>query len=226
MVEVIFFDAVGTLFGVRGSVGQMYQVVAQEWGVEIDPQVTDRCFYQVFQAAPPMAFPGCPPALIPEREYEWWYQRAVETFQAAGYYGKFTDFDRFFQRLYDFFAKADPWEVYPETAEVLTELQRRGYRLAVISNFDSRLFPVMAALGLSSFFARVIISTQVGGAKPDRLIFQTALAQLQVPATQALHVGDSRREDYEGAIGAGLQAFWLQRPHHTLADVFSCLQQT
>ncbi|MFN3362276.1 MAG: HAD-IA family hydrolase, partial [Pseudanabaenaceae cyanobacterium] len=175
--------------------------------------------------APPMAFPGCDPALLADREYEWWYQLAIQTFEEAGYYGEFRDFAAFFRRLYAFFGGPDPWVVYPETREVLTELQRRGYRLAMISNFDSRLFPVLQALQLSSFWEQVIISSQAGAAKPDRQIFQVALDRLGIGGEQALHVGDSEREDYAGAVAAGLRGFWLQRPQQSLRDVLPFLAE-
>lgn len=35
--KVIFFDAVGTLFGVKGSVGQIYRAIAADFGVEVAP---------------------------------------------------------------------------------------------------------------------------------------------------------------------------------------------
>ena len=56
--QVIFLDAVGTLFGVKGSVGEMYLNVTRRFDVELDPTLLDQAFYDSFKAAPPMAFPG------------------------------------------------------------------------------------------------------------------------------------------------------------------------
>jgi putative hydrolase of the HAD superfamily len=53
--QVIFVDAVGTLFGVRGSVGEQYAKIAAEFNVSLDPQLINRAFYQAFQAAPKIA---------------------------------------------------------------------------------------------------------------------------------------------------------------------------
>lgn len=36
--KVIFLDAVGTLFGVKGSVGTVYSQIAQDFGVEVSPK--------------------------------------------------------------------------------------------------------------------------------------------------------------------------------------------
>jgi putative hydrolase of the HAD superfamily len=47
--------------------------------------------------------------------------------------------------------------------------------------------------------------------KPDPEIFHRVCARLDLPARECLHVGDSRREDYEGARAAGLTALLLDR---------------
>lgn len=52
-LRVLFFDAVGTLFRVRGSVGQVYSQVAAEYGVRVDPQALDRAFGQVLPRLQP-----------------------------------------------------------------------------------------------------------------------------------------------------------------------------
>ncbi|PLS69580.1 MAG: hydrolase [Cyanobacteria bacterium M5B4] len=217
-MKVIFFDAVGTLFGVRGSVGKMYCLVAQEFGVALDPDTIDRAFNSLFRAAPPLAFPGCALDAIPRQEYEWWHRLGIETFKRSGDYSKFTDFDRFFARLYDFFASGAPWELYEDVPTALAQLRSAGYRMGIISNFDSRIFSVLQSLQLSDWFEHVIISSYTGAAKPDRGIFTYALEQFHALPEEAFHVGDSQREDYEGAKAAGLSAVWLQRPNQTLMD--------
>jgi putative hydrolase of the HAD superfamily len=67
------------------------------------------------------------------------------------------------------------------------------------------------ACGLDRFFDSVHVSTRVGAAKPDPLIFQAALSHHAVEARRAWHVGDSLREDFEGAMAAGLNAVLLDR---------------
>lgn len=216
-VKMIFFDAVGTLFGVRGNVGQIYGHVAQHYGVVVEPQALDRAFYQAFQAAPPALFPKVGPQQLADLEQEWWRQIVIQTFaQVEGVdQGSFSDFEAFFREVFDLFATAQPWQIYTETFEVLQDLQGRGFQLGIISNFDSRLLAVLQSLGLDPFFASVTISTQTGAAKPDRQVFQTALEQAQISAAEALHVGDSFSMDYQGAKRAGLWALWLGRAPET-----------
>ena len=213
--KIIFLDAVGTLFGVRGTVGEIYGRFAQTAGIDVDRDRLNQAFFESFRAAPTAAFPGVEPAELPRREYEWWLAIARHSFARAGVLEQFADFEQFFPPLFDHFALADPWVVYPDVPPVLGQWQHHGIELAIISNFDHRLYPVLAALGLAQYFSSITISTAVGAAKPASHIFETALAQHYCPPEQAWHIGDSWRDDYQGAKAAGLTGIWLNRDGKT-----------
>jgi putative hydrolase of the HAD superfamily len=207
--QVIFLDAVGTIFGVQGSVGEVYSNFAQRFGVNCPAPVINQAFYQQFKAAPPLAAAGCSAAELPAHEYAWWRAINYQTFTALGKVHDFTDFDTFFDQLYHYFATAAAWEIYPDTLAALNQWQAQGIALELISNFDTRLYAVLTALNLEQYFQQVTISTVVGIAKPAAQIFEVALAD-RLAAT-AWHIGDSELEDYQGATAAGLQAFLLER---------------
>ncbi|WOD38331.1 HAD family hydrolase [Nodosilinea sp. E11] len=209
--KVIFLDAVGTLFGVAGSVGEIYADLAQHYGVIADPTTLNQAFFRTFKAAPEMAFPGSDPATVPEQEYLWWRVLAQQTFSSAGVLDRFVDFDSFFADLYAHFATATPWVLYPDVPPALERWRRRGIALGVISNFDTRLYAVLEALDLINYFSSITISSEAGAAKPDPLIFATALQKHGCEASQAWHVGDSKADDFEGAKAAGLQGILVKR---------------
>ena len=48
--KVIFLDAVGTLFGVKGSVGKAYANIAGQFGVEVSETAVDAAFFKSFAA--------------------------------------------------------------------------------------------------------------------------------------------------------------------------------
>lgn len=207
--EVVLFDAVGTLFGVRGSVGKIYSELALESGVQANPLEIEAHFRRVFsQRTPPTS-----------QAHAWWHQTVLETF--AGF--DFTDFEGYFNRVWKYFATEQAWELYPETIEVLTALRTRGAILAVVSNFDERLHPVLEALAIHSYFSVVAVSTEVGAAKPDPRLFEFALRQLGVSADRAWHVGDSP-EDVAGAEAAGIRALHLRRQAASAAGSISSLR--
>lgn len=222
--KVIFLDAVGTLFGVRGSVGEIYGKLAHRFNVDVPPETLDQAFFHSFQAASPMAFPGVHRAEIPDREFAWWWAIAAQTFQTAGVLDQFPDFSDFFTDLYTHFTTAEPWFVYPDVHPALEYWCNQEIELGVVSNFDSRIHAVLDALNLAKFFTSVTISTETGTAKPNPQIFTAALQKHNCPAEMAWHVGDSFREDYEGAKAAGLRAIWLRRSEQFLPESLSMTQ--
>jgi putative hydrolase of the HAD superfamily len=209
--KVIFLDAVGTLFGVRGSVGGIYANIALDFGVNADPEALDRAFHECFDRAEPCTFPGVEPGDLPTKEYEWWKRISAQTFDRVNALNSFVNFEVFFTKLYRHFATADPWLVYPDVVRTLKYWSEQSIELGVISNFDTRLYVVLEELDLAQFFMSVTLSTEVGIAKPDPDIFTVALHKHQCQPADAWHIGDSQTDDYQGAIGAGLRGIWLKR---------------
>lgn len=209
--KIIFLDAVGTLFGVKGSVGEVYAEVAQRFGVTVAAAALNRSFFQSFRAAGMPAFGGIDRTERQAREFEWWLAIVTQTFQQANALHQFPDFADFFAALYAHFATAAPWVVYPDVRSALERWQRMGVTLGILSNFDSRLYAVLQSLDLATFFASVTLSTEVGAAKPDPKIFAIALQKHNCLPHAAWHIGDSFEEDYQAAKKAGMRGIWLRR---------------
>lgn len=209
--KVIFLDAVGTLIGVKGSVGEIYSQIAKEFGVEVSSEILNKQFIQSWKAAPLPTFPDADDQDVPQREFDWWQLIAHKTFEGAGVVKQFSDFSAFFSELYIHFGTAEPWLVYPDVLPALVNWRRLGIELGVVSNFDSRIYSVLQSLGLRDFFTSITISTQVGAAKPDPKIFTIALEKHQCPPEAAWHIGDSITDDYNGARTAGLRGIWINR---------------
>ena len=206
--RAVLLDAAGTLIDIARPLGETYSRLARDFGGDLDPDTLTAGFRTAFSDIPPMAFPGRRGAGLDRAERAWWRTLVARVTGAAG---GVPDFDPYFDRLYAHYAGARAWRVYSEVPAVLTTLRERGAALAVVSNFDSRLLPLLDALGLAPFFDAVVCSGAAGAAKPDRAIFTQALAMLGVDRSQALHVGDSREADYEGALAAGIEALHVDR---------------
>lgn len=69
----------------------------------------------------------------------------------------------------------------------------------------------LAWFDLERRFDPIVISGEIGVAKPDPAIFAVALDRLSVRAADVWHVGDSLRADVAGAQAAGITAVWLNR---------------
>ena len=209
--KVIFFDAVGTLFGVKEGVGKTYAKIAKKNGVDTDPVVIETSFCTAFKRSRAPIFPGVDSFQIPEKEFQWWEAIAKDTFIEAGVYDQFEDFTGFFTQLYAHFATPDPWFVFKDVMPSIKAWHAQGIELGLVSNFDSRLFALVELLGMKKYFSSITISSLVGAAKPDSKMFLSALDKHDCKPEQAWHIGDSKLEDYDGASKIGIKAFLLER---------------
>jgi putative hydrolase of the HAD superfamily len=87
---------------------------------------------------------------------------------------------------------------------VLETLKARGYKLAVISNWDASLEPILATNGLKQYFDAIFCSATFGFAKPSPKIFQAALESVNVAPQEVMHVGDHPRHDCAAAMALGI----------------------
>lgn len=215
-IRVVFFDAADTLFHVHGSVAEMYLRHAVEFGFRQKPDSVmeiGQAFRRAFHEAPPPVFAVTEPAQIKQSERLWWFDIVHHVFYRVG---MFERFDEFFDQVFQAFGDHRAWRLFPETVPLLSALKAWDLELGVISNFDSRLFPVMRGLGIADSFDTVTISSLAHAAKPAPQIFQMALEKHAVDPDEALHIGDSLREDVEGARRAGLHAALLDRSPRSL----------
>jgi putative hydrolase of the HAD superfamily len=212
--SVIFLDAMGTLFGLKRTVGDIYGDIAQEFAVSVDVNLLNKAFYQCFKDSAPLAFPDADHTDVPQLEKDWWFNLAKASFSKMDVIAQFKDFSQFFDTLYDYFASDKPWFVYEDVIPTLKNWQKKGISLGIISNFDSRLYQVLHYLELSDFFTSITLSSYTGFAKPHPQIFQTALSKHDILPHQGWHIGDSQGDDYEGAMQAGMKAFLVDNQRH------------
>jgi putative hydrolase of the HAD superfamily len=219
LVQAVTFDVGGTLIDPWPSVGHAYsEVAARHDQAQLDPAVLNRRFLAAWQ----------------ERPAAFDYSRAAWAKIVAGTLDGLSPLagdDAYFSELYAHFATAKPWRIYDDVRPTLAALRRQGLKLAVISNWDQRLRPLLHALGLAHEFDLIVVSAEQGIHKPAPGIFARALAALGVPASAALHVGDSVEEDLLGARQAGLNALRLNRAaaapdDHTITSLFELAGRT
>ena len=130
------------------------------------------------------------------------------------------------RRLYEIYTEARfaVTRPLPGVIEALNDLKGR-YLLGLVSNGNTH--PERAGLG--GIFSFVLLAVECGIAKPDRRIFELALAKSGCDASQVVHVGDSLSSDIRGANGMGIRSVWLNRdgaandtgitPDHEISDL-------
>ena len=104
-------------------------------------------------------------------------------------------------------------DLIPGAAELVHELKRRGYTLALVADGPGVTFgDVLKQHGLYDSFDTFAISGIVGVDKPHPLIFHTALRALSIPEThysQVVMVGNNLSRDIKGANDLGLISVWI-----------------
>ena len=112
--------------------------------------------------------------------------------------------DHHAEALYDRVIDTSSWTPYPDTAEVLEGLHRKGIKTAVVSNIAFDVRPAFLTIGAADYIDEFVLSYEVGAIKPNPAIFETALARLGVEARHAVMVGDSDEADGGArAVGCG-----------------------
>ncbi len=100
----------------------------------------------------------------------------------------------------------------PDAMEVLVRLAQ-PYRLGLLTNGAPDLQrEKIATSNLGGFFDAIAISGEHDIGKPDPAIFHRLLAELDVPASEAVMIGNSLERDIAGATNAGIQSVWIKVP--------------
>ncbi len=212
--STILFDAAGTLFELRESVGQGYAKVATEFDLELCPDLTELAFRKHFRA-----MPSPYPSESTDPEQDWWSELVDRVLMEQ----QIETPGGFFTALWEHYAAASTWKLFPEVPEVLSTLQEKNIQMILVTNFDERIFPILSGLEVIDYFGDdVVTSASARCRKPESAIFQQAVAKSS--NGPILHVGDERKADWEGARAAGIEAFELERPKNCLRDLIRTQQ--
>ena len=104
------------------------------------------------------------------------------------------------------------YKLYADVVGTIDILKKADIPMALITNGPSDLQRIkLEALGIEPWFDVIVISGELGKAKPDASVFEFALRQMGVGPEGGCHVGDNLFTDVAGAKAAGLAAVWLNR---------------
>ncbi len=104
-------------------------------------------------------------------------------------------------------------KLYDDVIPTLQHLRETNFKLAIVSNWDTPLFPLLERLGIVHYFDTITAShdERVRSAKPDPHIFEYTLKKVGVTAEETVHVGDAFDADILGAKRVGIRPILLDR---------------
>ncbi len=103
--------------------------------------------------------------------------------------------------------------LYDDVVPTLEHLREAGFKLAIVSNWDTPLDPLTERLGIADYFDTITAShdMRVRSEKPDPHIFNYTLKAVGVSAEEVVHVGDTYEADIVGAQSVGIRPILLDR---------------
>ena len=202
MPKAVFFDVDFTLI-YPGPMfrGEGYRAFCTRYGIAVDASAFDRA---VASAAPILDEPE--DATYDADTFVKYVRHIIEQMGGRG-----DRLDACARDISDEWAACQHFELYEEVPSVLRELAGRGIRIGLISNSHRCLASFQTHFELDGLIAAAVSSSEHGLMKPHPSIFQAALQRADVAAADALMVGDSVRQDIEGAQRAGMRAMLLHR---------------
>ena len=202
-IQAITFDAGGTLLYPHPSVGEIYADVMARHGLRHDPARLQDAFTDAWSRAQRSEDDH---SVSENSEWHFWRRLVSEVLVELG---QPDDFDAMFEDLWYSFGDHGHWRLHDGARELLNSLRAANYRLAILSNWDSRLRTILEGMELDSIFDAIVISSEIGHEKPATEIFRYTERALDLPPESILHVGDSVLHDIEGAQAAGWKAVYI-----------------
>ena len=209
MIKAVFFDFYNTL-GVWGrSLKSRVEEIAARYGIEIDSERYTAARENLYSDASG-SDPTTHDLLENMQQIIDSYREFLSELGVQEYLDQMTW--ELLQSEHSLFAASNA-TLYEDTIPTLQHLRGEGFKLAIVSNWDTPLDPLTERLGIAHYFDIIVAShdTRVRSAKPDSHIFNYTLAAIGVSAEETVHVGDTYEADVIGARRAGIQPIFIDR---------------
>lgn len=215
-IRALSFDLVGTLLFPREPVARIYARVAHAHGHEDTEAAIEARLAQVMAEADW--------SMLVRWGAEGFWRRIVR----GAFGGQLPPdvLDRVFAQLFDWYARPVAWRVHEELGSVLAHCKRRGFRLAICSNWDARALWLLHDFGLVQWFDAVVLPEDAGAAKPAPQIYRALAEALVLRPESVLHLGDDERADAYAPRRIGIHgACWRLAPEDDADEAVARLER-
>ena len=209
MIKAVFFDFYNTLCVWGRSLEASLQKIAERYQFEID--------WERYAAARENLYADASGSDPTQHSVLGTMQEIVESYyefiRALGVQEHVEQVTwELLQSEHSLFA-ANNATLYDDAVPMLQHLRDAGFKLAIVSNWDTPLDPLTERLEIAHYFDAIVAShdARVKSAKPDPHIFHYTLAAIGVSAEEVVHVGDTYEADIIGAKNAGIRPILIDR---------------
>ena len=218
--RLITFDVTGTLLMTK--LEEHYVDIGSQHGLSVDAGKLARSFKNSFhKLSVEHPIYGKHTGIGWEN---WWRKIVHHVFKDQHSYVSDATLDKVANSLIRCYGTSMCWHKYPGTIELLEYLRKKGLIMGVISNFDERLEAILEDTRIRFYFSFVLTSYDFGMEKPHTSIFDEALRltkerhSIDVAPQEAIHIGDSVSNDYNGAKNANWNALLIKRDNDVTGD--------
>jgi putative hydrolase of the HAD superfamily len=206
---MVFFDAGGTLLDPYPSFPELFASTCRTAGYEVSTEqvaeVQERLAPHLTELVTEANLPHAP-SLSPEASRAFW------TFTYRRFLAELgIEDESMTNRLYETFSTFESYRLYDDVKPTLDAIEGAGYRIGLISNFDSWLEKMLIEMEVGHVFDPSIISGLVGVEKPDPAIYRVAIERAGLAPERCVHVGDSPTMDMGPAEEVGITPILLDR---------------
>jgi len=206
LITAVFFDVDFTLIYPGPTFrGDGYQRFCARYGMSVDPSVFDQA---VLDAS--FVLDEAQDHIYDPQIFIRYTKQIIERMGGRG-----PKLDACTREIYEEWAACQHFSLYDDVAPALRTLAARGLRLGLISNTHRSLTSFQSHFELEGLIAAAISSSQHGYMKPHPSIFEAAMKLLDVAPSEAMMVGDSMKQDIDGARRVGMHAVLVNRSAET-----------
>ena len=193
MLKAILFDLDHTLFDRHATLTALVPELRRAF--RVDPALSDAQVARIWCTA----------------DDHWVYDGWKYIFSYLCENGVFTEPPEYADyRSFVFRAFAGTAVPFDYVLPMLEGFKKQGYMVGLITNGRHELqYAKLKLTGLLYVFDEILVSGDYPAEKPDKELFLIACEKLGIEPAEAVYVGDNRKNDIDGAKGAGMRAVWL-----------------
>lgn len=202
MLRAVCFDVDFTLIYPGPTFqGEGYRQFCAKYGIDVDPRLFSWAVVNASAVLDRVQDHIYDPKVFVD------YTNAV----IAGMGGRGPNVEACSWEIYEEWAACRHFSLYEDVPGALRALHEAGLKLGLISNTHRSLAAFQSHFELEEFISAAVSSSEHGYMKPHPSIFEAALRLLDVQAAEAVMVGDSLKQDVEGAAQVGMRGVLVRR---------------